>query len=130
MHWQGCRQGTGGRNKGPLPPLPLYCSSSQQRGAKGAPAPCAAPSRQGRWGLALVSPSSKDTFWLPSKSPQQQGCQKAGMCWMDTWVAIGMGCVLLFLRRVSPEAHGSSPVGVSIPCCGKPSWSMFHDRGA
>lgn len=48
----------------------------------------------------------------------------------DTWSVIWMGCELLFHRGISQEAHGSSRVDMSIPCCTNPSWSMSHDRAS
>lgn len=81
---------------------------------------CVLPAgRQGQWGLALVSPSSKGTFWLPPKASPAAGLTR-GWGMPDTWVVIWMGCVLLFHRGISQEARGSSRAGTSIPCCRNP----------
>lgn len=80
-------------------------------------------------GVGSGSPSSKDTSWLPPKVSPATGLTR-GRGMSDTWSVIWMGCELLFHRGISQEAHGSSRVDMSIPCCTNPSWSMSHDRAS
>lgn len=96
----GCTGTAAGRVLGAETGLTFLLSPCTSAG--GIRTPCC-PGGQGRWGLALVSPSSKDTFWLPPKVSPAAGLMR-GWGMPDTWVLIWMGCVLLFHGGISQEA--------------------------